>query len=145
MNKKAFFISPILILIGVFAFAIFFDSEVLNYSSELGITCEDFGGDWVADYSECEFLSEDYCSLMGGEFFECESACRHELEPGPCVLMCIPVCKIEPVSIRNPASEFCIKSGGDLKFRDTEGKIITYCVFTDGTELEEWEYFRLYN
>jgi putative hemolysin len=49
----------------------------------------------------------------------------------------------EPVSdMANPASEYCLDQGGTLEIRDeTEGQVGT-CIFPDGSECEEWAFFR---
>jgi putative hemolysin len=49
----------------------------------------------------------------------------------------------EPAEIANPASVYCVEQGGDLDIRtDTDGGQYGVCVFGDGTEVEEWAYFR---
>jgi putative hemolysin len=42
----------------------------------------------------------------------------------------------------NPASEFCVKSGGKLEIR--KGPLGDYgvCRLPDGQEIEEWAYYR---
>jgi putative hemolysin len=42
----------------------------------------------------------------------------------------------------NPASEFCVKSGGKLEIR--KGPLGEYgvCRLPDGREIEEWTYYR---
>jgi putative hemolysin len=46
-------------------------------------------------------------------------------------------------NIPNPASVYCEQNGGRLDFReDVEGGDNGYCLFTDGSECEEWAYFR---
>ncbi len=48
----------------------------------------------------------------------------------------------DTAGMANPASEHCIEQGGDLDIRkDAEGNESGYCVFADGTEVEEWAYF----
>jgi putative hemolysin len=42
----------------------------------------------------------------------------------------------------NPASEFCIKSGGKLEIRKGSGGEYGVCRLADGHEIEEWAYFR---
>jgi putative hemolysin len=43
----------------------------------------------------------------------------------------------------NPASVHCEENGGRLEFRpDASGGVGGVCVFPDGTECEEWAYFR---
>lgn len=45
--------------------------------------------------------------------------------------------------LANPASEYCIEQGGRLEFRaDEDGGELGFCVFADGSECEEWAYFR---
>ena len=51
--------------------------------------------------------------------------------------------KIEKTQIANPASVYCEKQGYTLEIRTNEGGSQTgYCIFDDGTECEEWAYFR---
>ena len=45
-------------------------------------------------------------------------------------------------TMANPASVFCVESGGKLEIREGEGGQIGYCIFPDGSEYEEWQYFR---
>lgn len=43
----------------------------------------------------------------------------------------------------NPASVYCEKNGGKVDLRtDTTGGVAGICVFSDGSECDEWEYFR---
>ena len=46
------------------------------------------------------------------------------------------------VGMANPASEYCVEQGGTLEIRQGEGGETGYCVFADGSECEEWAYFR---
>lgn len=49
----------------------------------------------------------------------------------------------EQTGIANPASVYCEEQGGTLDIRtDDSGGQVGYCVFSDGTEVEEWAYFR---
>ena len=59
------------------------DSDDLDVE-ELEKSCVDAGGTFVEEHIECEYISEDTCSDLSGSFEECGSACRHEVEPGPC-------------------------------------------------------------
>ncbi len=45
---------------------------------------------------------------------------------------------IETTQVANPASVFCIENGGTLDIIENIGM----CNLPDGTECEEWEYFR---
>lgn len=45
--------------------------------------------------------------------------------------------------IANPASVYCQEQGGTVDIRtDDNGNQTGYCVFSDGTEVDEWAYFR---
>ncbi len=49
---------------------------------------------------------------------------------------------LEP-GIANPASTFCTEKGNTLEIRtQADGGQVGYCVFPDGTECEEWAYYR---
>lgn len=49
----------------------------------------------------------------------------------------------EQSGIANPASVYCEEQGGTVEIRtDESGGQVGYCVFSDGTEVEEWAYFR---
>jgi len=57
------------------------------------------------------------------------------------ILAMLSACRREP-GLANPASVFCEENGGTLEIRDeTEGQV-GYCVFPDGSECEEWAYYR---
>jgi peptidoglycan/xylan/chitin deacetylase (PgdA/CDA1 family)/heat shock protein HslJ len=42
----------------------------------------------------------------------------------------------------NPASAYCEEQGGRLEIRTGEGGAVGYCVFPNGSECEEWAFFR---
>ncbi|MGA1825129.1 MAG: protease inhibitor I42 family protein [bacterium] len=46
------------------------------------------------------------------------------------------------IGLANPASVYCIENGGTLEFRNDEYGTYGVCVFSDGTECEEWDFFR---
>lgn len=49
----------------------------------------------------------------------------------------------EPATIANPASVYCIEQGGELKIiKDVNGGEIGICTLPDGTECEEWAFYR---
>ncbi len=56
--------------------------------------CEEFGGNWLPQPSECEYISQEACDTMSGVFNECGSACRHDPEAEMCIMMCVPYCTI---------------------------------------------------
>jgi putative hemolysin len=46
-------------------------------------------------------------------------------------------------NLPNPASVYCEENGGELRFKeDSSGGIVGICVFPDGSECEEWAFFR---
>lgn len=48
----------------------------------------------------------------------------------------------EEVGMANPASVYCEEQGGALEIREENGGQGGYCIFEDGSECEEWEYYR---
>lgn len=45
--------------------------------------------------------------------------------------------------IANPASVYCIEQGYNLTIRtNSDGSQSGYCIFPNGTECEEWKFFR---
>ncbi|PIU76107.1 hypothetical protein COS75_00710 [Candidatus Pacearchaeota archaeon CG06_land_8_20_14_3_00_35_12] len=45
--------------------------------------------------------------------------------------------------IANPASVYCIQQGGNLSIRsDASGNQYGVCVFNNGSECDEWKFFR---
>jgi putative hemolysin len=48
-----------------------------------------------------------------------------------------------PAGLPNPASEYCVDEGGELAIRtDDSGGEVGVCIFDDGSECEEWAYYR---
>lgn len=51
-------------------------------------------------------------------------------------------CKRES-GLANPASVYCEDQGGTLEIReDEDGGQVGYCIFADGSECEEWAFYR---
>ena len=48
----------------------------------------------------------------------------------------------EQAEIANPASQHCVEQGYELEMRTTAEGTTGYCIFDDGTECEEWAYYR---
>ena len=48
----------------------------------------------------------------------------------------------ESMQMANPASVYCQENGGNLEIRDSEGGQQGICIFPNGKECDEWEYFR---
>lgn len=47
-----------------------------------------------------------------------------------------------PLGLPNPASKFCEDQGYQLEIREEAAGSTGYCIFPDGTECEEWAYYR---
>lgn len=47
-----------------------------------------------------------------------------------------------PVELANPASQYCVDQGGRLEIRDEAAGQTGYCIFEDGSECEEWAFYR---
>jgi putative hemolysin len=47
-----------------------------------------------------------------------------------------------PVGLPNPASQFCEDQGYQLEIREEDAGSVGYCLFPDGSECEEWAFFR---
>ena len=48
----------------------------------------------------------------------------------------------EKAGLANPASVYCLDRGGELKMENTSGGVRGICILEDGTECEEWAYYR---
>ena len=49
----------------------------------------------------------------------------------------------EPAELANPASVYCEEQGGRVDIRtDDEGNQSGVCVFSDGSEVDEWAFYR---
>ena len=82
----------------------------LTTAQQLPESCAQNNGTWLEKYKECEYASREWCGTAGGHFDECGSACRHELNPGPCTMQCVPVCNFATHMIGKDAgnSEYVI-------------------------------------
>ncbi len=47
-----------------------------------------------------------------------------------------------PIGLPNPASKFCEEQGYRLEIREEPDGSLGYCLFPDGSECEEWAFFR---
>lgn len=47
-----------------------------------------------------------------------------------------------PKQVANPASTHCFENGGTIQIRGDGESVQSMCVFSDGSECEEWQYFR---
>jgi len=54
----------------------------------------------------------------------------------------VPATPTEAVGLANPASVFCEEQGGRVDIRTESRGEVGYCVFPDGSECEEWAFYR---
>jgi len=87
--------------LAIVAALIFVVAPTTVLAQQLPKLCAENNGTWLEKYRECESVSQQWCKTAGGEFEECESACRHASAPGPCTMQCVPVCKF-PVDQDDP-------------------------------------------
>ncbi|MFP4567405.1 MAG: hypothetical protein ACLFN8_00520 [Candidatus Woesearchaeota archaeon] len=55
--------------------------------------CGLLGGTYLEEHNECEYISQETCEYLGGDFKECESACRHDPDAEMCTMECVIVCE----------------------------------------------------
>lgn len=48
----------------------------------------------------------------------------------------------EVSQLANPSATFCIDQGFNYEIRNTPIGAVGYCIFEDGSECEEWAYYR---
>ena len=46
------------------------------------------------------------------------------------------------LQLPNPASVYCIERGGSINIKESPQGDVTTCVLSDGTEIDEWVYYR---
>lgn len=51
----------------------------------------------------------------------------------------------ETTGLANPASVFCVDSGGTSEIRQGTDGAYGVCILPDGTEVDEWDYYRAQN
>lgn len=110
------------------------DSGNANMPNPASVFCEENGG-------TVEIRTAEDGSQTGACIFPDGSECdewaffRGECKPGDNLNM--------GANMPNPASVFCEENGGSLEIRTAEdGSQAGVCVFTDGSECDEWAFFR---
>lgn len=74
----------------------------------------------------------------------CNETTKDETPPMPkqTVVPPVPTENSTP-QLSNPASKYCIEQGYNITIRtNPDGSQTGYCIFPDGSECEEWAYFR---
>jgi putative hemolysin len=114
-------------------------AEGLGLANPASVFCEENGG--TLEIRDETGGQVGYCVFDDGS--ECEewAFMRGECAPGEAA----PDTSTESgaTGIANPASVFCADNGGTLEIRQyADGGEYGMCVFSDGSECEEWAYFR---
>jgi hypothetical protein len=96
------------------------------------VYCEEQGG--TVEMREAEGGTQGFCVFPdGGECDEWEFY-RGECAPGGG--------DDGRAGLPNPAAVYCIEQGGTLEDREVGGGTQGFCVFDDGSECDEWAYYR---
>lgn len=131
MARKYFFAVSSFITILLFVAACQPKADMPNPAS---VYCEENGGTFEVR-EEQSGGQVGYCRFEDGS--ECEewAFLRGECQPGESL-------NTQP-GLPNPASVFCEENGGKLEIRtDEAGGQLGFCLFEDGSECEEWAYYR---
>lgn len=114
--------------------------DATNIANPASVYCEEQG-----------FELEIRAAQDGGQYsvcmFEDDSECeewayyRGECKPGDMDVAAPPTAT--PAGIANPASAYCVEKGGASEIRTAEdGSQSGVCIFPDGSECNEWAFFR---
>lgn len=86
MKKIIFLIATILLIAGC--------TSAGTKNKNLSTSCQEHKGTWIEVSQECEYPdSREWCEEAGGEFKECESACRNNPDAEICTMQCVIVCQ----------------------------------------------------
>ncbi|HML62934.1 DUF333 domain-containing protein [Solidesulfovibrio sp.] len=56
-----------------------------------------------------------------------------------------PVARAQPVGMPNPASTYCVESGGTLVIGETGSGEVGTCVYAGGLAVDEWALYRFFS
>lgn len=103
----------------------------------------DAGASAIVWYDVPGEAAVDVTAIRNRDLVRIEGRLQAETDPGS-GLPVVSAMSIEPVSVQlaNPASVYCEEQGGTVDLRDSGDGTTGYCVFADGSECDEWAYFR---
>jgi putative hemolysin len=111
-------------------------SEIADMPNPASVYCEEQGGILEIREDPATGGQVGYCLFADGS--ECEEWAffRDECKPGESLS--------ETANMPNPASAYCEENGGTLDIRTDEatGGQVGLCLFKDGSQCEEWAFFR---
>ena len=108
--------------------------EKVEMPNPAAVYCEDNGGTLNLEEWLCMFDDGSYCEEWSYNNGECQ--------PGEIMYNSVE----ELIGMPNPASVYCEEQGGELiPMADEEWNQYAICKLADGTEVEEWEYYRANN
>jgi putative hemolysin len=103
------------------------------YCEEQGFKMETRTAQDGSQYGVCMFEDETECEEWAYYRGECKPG-DMDIAPAPTA---------SPAGIANPASTYCVDQGGASEIRTAEdGSQYGVCTFPDGSECEEWAFFR---
>lgn len=91
-SGKWLMIVGVIVLFGVLVFGIAASPGQQDQAPDYQAACQEAGGTYISEHSECEYVDQGFCTALGGEYDECGSACRHEPDLVACTLNCVPFC-----------------------------------------------------
>lgn len=104
-----------------------------NMPNPASVFCEEQGGK-VEVRTAADGSQQGFCILPDG--IECDEWAFYRSECGPDA-------SIGGSQMANPASVYCEEQGGRVDIRTAaDGSQQGFCVFSDGSECDEWAYFR---
>lgn len=104
-----------------------------NMPNPASVFCEEQGGK-VEVRTAADGSQQGFCILPDGT--ECDEWAYYHSECGPGA-------GTGGSQMANPASVYCEEQGGRVDIRTAaDGSQQGFCVFSDGTECDEWAYFR---
>ena len=110
------------------------DDSQADMPNPASVYCEETGGT-LEIREDADGNQYGYCIFPDGS--ECDEWAYYRGE-------CLPGDSLGGnANMPNPASVYCEENGGSLEIRkDSEGNEYGYCVFPDGSECDEWAYYR---
>lgn len=131
MRRNSMLVISLLIFVLLLVTACQQKADIANPAS---VYCEENGGT-LETRTDDAGAQTGYC--LFGDGSECEEWAfyRGECQPGD---------SLNPnPGLANPASVYCEENGGTLELReDVAGGQVGYCLFENGSECEEWAFYR---